>query len=213
MELASTIASAWLQRSLIAPPVEAVELEKVDELSERKSSGPPSLPPSVTSAKAAFADSETIEGSHLSERPCEYGLVASGRLRLGRGEEEKEEEEEERCDEDDSADDADEAVDCSCSGSATACASSARAFDARKKSTAAMSRLLSSVIRRRRMAKERSLFPLSLSVDLFSTSQFSFLFLCSTSLADLPPTLPPFFLLHPPAPISAPDTSASSLLC
>ena len=206
--MASTIASAWLQRSLIAPPVEAVELEKVDELSERKSSGPPSLPPSVTSAKAAFADSETIEGSHLSERPCEYGLVASGRLRLGRGEEEKEEEEEERCDEDDSADDADEAVDCSCSGSAAACASSARAFDARKKSTAAMSRLLSSVIRRRRMAKERSLFPLCRSVFNFAI-QLPF-FVLDLSRRPSPHPTP---LLHPPAPISAPDTSASSLLC
>ena len=86
----------------------------------------------------------------------------------GREEEEKEEEEEERCDEDDSADDADEAVDCSCSGSAAACASSARAFDARKKSTAAMSRQLSSAIRRRRMAKERSLFPLSLCRSVFN---------------------------------------------
>ena len=98
----------------------------------------------------------------MSERRREFEIFASGSGT----------EEEEVCDVDaavdaDDADDADDVVQCRCSELDAACAISARAAAARKKSTAMASRQLTSAICRRRMVKESPLF-LSLSVDLIS---------------------------------------------
>jgi len=174
VELASMIGSAWLQRSLIAPSVETLNAV---ELSERKRSARPRFP---LGSDSTFADAETIEcESHLSKRRCDFGVVASARLGLGRGD--VEEEEEESCDDDAAAAavaDAD-AVHCCCSGTAAVGAISARAAAVlKKKRTAA----LSSAIHRRRMAKERSLFPLSRLRSVFPEVGIQLPFLCSSPL-------------------------------
>ena len=174
VELASMIGSAWLQRSLIAPSVETLNAV---ELSERKRSARPRFP---LGSDSTFADAETIEcESHLSKRRCDFGVVASARLGLGR--DDVEEEEEESCDDDAAAAavaDAD-AVHCCCSGTAAVGAISARAAAVlKKKRTAA----LSSAIHRRRMAKERSLFPLSRLRSVFPEVGIQLPFLCSSLL-------------------------------
>ena len=161
--LASTTGFAWLQASLTTEPPDEVEL------SERKRLPPPPLPLLARDDAELLmpdADTETIDESHLSERRREFGLEELG-LGCGR--------EEEGCDIDAVADanDADEAVRCRCSALTTACAISARTAEAKKRSTDAMSRQLSSGIRRRRMAKERSLFSLARACRLVSKCEVS----------------------------------------